>query len=116
MNPITRNMAAGGLLLLSLACAHAQPGDAAGSNSASPASNAKQIRAADRALQKNVRRALAKTRGLEVINITVRARNGDVVLEGSVPEQSEIELATRAAQGVPGVNSVKNALIIHIPQ
>ena len=109
-------MVAGALVLLSFVCAHAQPGDVAASSGASPVSNAKQVHAADKALQKNVRRALAKTKGLEVINITVHARNGDVVLEGSVPEQSEIDLATRAAQGVPGVNSVKNALIIHLPQ
>lgn len=116
MKHMRRNIAAGALVFLSIVCAHAHPGNAAASNGASPASNAKQIRAADRALQKSVRRALAKTKGLEVINITVHARNGDVVLEGSVPEQPEIDLATRVAQGVPGVNSVKNALIIHIPQ
>lgn len=116
MKTIKRNMLAGALVLLSFAGAHAQPGDAVASNGASQVSNAKQIRVADRALQKSVRRALAKTKGLNVINITVRARNGDVVLEGSVPEQSEIELATRTTQGVPGVNSVKNTLIIHISQ
>ena len=116
MKNIVGNMVAGALALLSFVGAHAQPGDAAASNGASPASNAKQMRAADRALQKSVRRTLAKTKGLNVINITVRARNGDVVLEGSVPEQLEIDQATRTAEGVPGVNSVKNALIIHIPQ
>ncbi len=116
MKNMTRNMVAGALVLLSFVGAHAQTGHATAPRGASPASNAKQMRAADRALQRSVRRALAKTKGLNVINITVRARNGDVVLEGSVPEQLEIDLATRAAQGVPGVNSVKNALIIHIPQ
>lgn len=116
MKHMTRNMVAGALVLLSFVCAHAQPGNVAASAGATPASSPKQIRAADRALQKNVRRALAKTKGLDVISITVHARNGDVVLEGSVPEQSEIDLATRVAQGVPGVNSVKNALIIHVPQ
>jgi osmotically-inducible protein OsmY len=29
-----------------------------------------------------------------------------------VPEQSQLDLATKAAQGVPGVKSVKNALTI----
>ena len=80
------------------------------------ASSAKELRAADRALQRSVRRALAKTKGLEMINVVVRARNGAVVLEGTVPEQAQIDLATRAAQDVAGVTSVKNALTIHIPQ
>ncbi|WP_428983613.1 BON domain-containing protein [Paraburkholderia phymatum] len=113
---MTRNLMAGALVLLSFVGANAQPGQSAASSGATPASNAKQMRAPDQALQKSVRRALAKTKGLDVINITVRARGGDVVLEGSVPEQSQIDQATRVAQGVPGVNSVKNALIIHIPQ
>ena len=116
MKNITRNMVAGTIVLLSFVAARAQQGAAAASNGASPASSAKQIRAADRTLQRNVRRALARTKGLDVINITVHARNGDVVLEGSVPDQSEIYLATRSAQEVPGVGSVKNALMIHIPQ
>ena len=116
MKNMTRNLLAGALVLLSFVGANAQPGESAAPGGANPASSGKQMRAADRALQKSVRRALAKTKGLDVINITIRARNGDVVLEGSVPEQSQIDLAMRVAQGVPGVNSVKSALIIRIPQ
>ncbi|QTD94582.1 BON domain-containing protein [Burkholderia anthina] len=118
MKNITRDMIAGAFALLSFigVGANAQPGESAVSSGATPASSAKQMRAADRALQKSLRHALAKTKGLDVINMTVRARGGDVVLEGSVPAQSQIEQATRVAQSVPGVNSVKNALIIHIPQ
>jgi osmotically-inducible protein OsmY len=47
-----------------------------------------------------------------VTNITVRARGGAVTLAGTVPEQPQVDLATQAAQAVPGVTSVKNALSI----
>lgn len=79
------------------------PGEASG-----PAST----RAADRALEKEVVRALSKTKGLRVSTIGVRARNGVVTLEGMVPEQSQAELAARVAAGVPGVTQVKNALTL----
>ncbi|QBR01141.1 BON domain-containing protein [Paraburkholderia pallida] len=85
------------------------PGAAA--NSAA-ASNAKAIKAADRALQKAVVRALSKTRGLRVSTIGVRAHNGVVTLEGMVPDQSQVELAAKVAEGVPGVTQVKNALTL----
>jgi hyperosmotically inducible periplasmic protein len=104
-NPKRRMMIAACALLACMG-AHAQ----------GPASTTKAAHAADRALQKNVRRALARTKGLDVLGITVRARDGDVVLEGSVPEQAEIEQATQVAKGVAGVRSVRNALTIHIPQ
>ncbi len=44
----------------------------------------KQTKAANRALQRKVRSALSKTKGVSVANIVVRARDGDVTLEGSV--------------------------------
>ena len=72
----------------------------------------KATKAADRALQKKVRGALAKAKGITVANITVRARGGAVVLQGSVPEQSQIDRATEVAKVVEGVASVKNALTI----
>ncbi|WP_174258154.1 BON domain-containing protein [Burkholderia sp. THE68] len=72
-------------------------------------------KAADRALQKRVRAALAKDKNVTVSNITVRARGGDVTLQGSVPAQDELERAAEVAKGVPGVNSVNNALTIRTP-
>ncbi|WP_250468195.1 BON domain-containing protein [Caballeronia sp. GAFFF2] len=93
--------------------AHAQSSYAA---SSVPASNAKASKAAskaaDRALQKSVLRALSKTRGLRVASITVRASEGAVILEGTVPEEAQIGLATQVAEGVEGVKSVKNALTL----
>ena len=72
----------------------------------------KAVRTANRALQRKVRNALTKAGGISMANITVRARGGDVVLQGSVPEQAQSDTATQTAQGVAGVTSVKNALSI----
>ncbi|MBB5467475.1 hyperosmotically inducible protein [Paraburkholderia sp. Clong3] len=106
-------MIGGALVVLASLNAYAQSSDAAASAApAAMAPTAKQTRAANRALQKKVRATLARTKGLTVGNITVRAREGAVTLEGSVPEQAQIELATNAAQGVAGVTSVKSALSI----
>ncbi|SIT39708.1 Transport-associated protein [Paraburkholderia ribeironis] len=106
-------MIGGALIVLASINAYAQ--DAA-SPAEAMAPSAKQVtkeaHAADRALSKKVRSALAKTKGVSVAHITVRAHSGDVTLAGSVPEQSQIDAATQAAQGVAGVKSVKNALTI----
>jgi hyperosmotically inducible periplasmic protein len=86
----------------------AQPASAAGASVLS----AKDSKAADRQLRKAVVHALSRTRGLVPTSITVRATNGDVILEGGVPEESQMTLATKAAEGVPGVKSVKNMLTL----
>ena len=104
-------MIGGALIVLASINAYAQASDAAPA-AASAAPTAKQTRAANRALSRKVRGALAKTKGLSVSNITVRARGGDVTLQGSVPQQEMVALATQTAQGVAGVTSVKNALTI----
>jgi hyperosmotically inducible periplasmic protein len=70
----------------------------------------KQQRSADRALQKKIRGALARTKGLDVTNVTVRARSGAVILEGTVPEQAQITRAGQVTQGIPGVKTLKNDL------
>lgn len=104
-------MIGGALVVLASLNAYAQGSDTA-ATAATTAPTAKQTKAANRALQKKVRATLARTKGLTVGNIIVRARDGAVTLEGSVPEQAQIELATNAAQGVAGVTSVKSALTI----
>jgi hyperosmotically inducible periplasmic protein len=76
----------------------------------------KQEKAANRALSHKVRAVLAKDKKIAVANITVRARDGAVVLLGTVPEQSQIDRATEVAKGVPGVTSVKNSLTIRPDQ
>jgi len=102
----------GALIVLASINAYAQSSDAMAASGTMAAPSAKSTKAANRALQRSVRKALSKTKGLSVANITVRARGGAVTLEGSVPEQPQIDLATQTAQGVSGVTSVKNALTI----
>jgi hyperosmotically inducible periplasmic protein len=99
----------GALIVMASLNAYAQSSDAMASTAAPSATSTK---SANRALQKSVRKALSKTKGLVTTNISVRARSGAVTLEGSVPEQPQVDLATQAAQGVAGVTSVKNALTI----
>jgi hyperosmotically inducible periplasmic protein len=69
-------------------------------------------KSADRALRRRVLNALAKVKGLRASGITVRAKDGAVILEGWVPEVAQIDQATRATQAVPGVMSVKNTLTL----
>jgi hyperosmotically inducible periplasmic protein len=92
--------------------AYAQGGDSSSAPAAGVASDPKAAKTANRALQKQVVRALTKTKGLRSSQITVRANNGAVTLEGTVPEQSQMDLATHAAEGVAGVTSVKNMLTL----
>ena len=49
---------------------------------------------------------------MRATGITVRATGGTVVLEGWVPEQAPIDQATRVAHAVPGVKTVRNALML----
>lgn len=100
------------LLVVASVKTYAQSSDAAAASGRSYASDAKAVKAADRALQKSVVRALSKTKGLRAATITVRAHNGAVILEGTVPEQSQVGLASQAAQEVEGVTSVTNALTL----
>ncbi|HTR05482.1 MAG TPA: BON domain-containing protein [Paraburkholderia sp.] len=72
----------------------------------------RQARAANRALSRKVRSALSRDRQISVSNITVRAKDGAVILQGSVPEASQIQRAEDVAKGVEGVTSVRNALTI----
>jgi hyperosmotically inducible protein len=102
----------GALVVLASLNVSAQESAAASASAKPAASDAKAVKAADRALQKDVLRALSKTKGLRVAAITVRARNGVVTLEGTVPEQSQVGLATQVAEGVEGVKSVTNALTL----
>lgn len=104
--------------LVALACAGAYGQSNAGSTTAPAAVSAPaplsvgEKKAENRALQKRVRRELARTKGLDVANINVLARDSVVLLQGSVTTQAQIRLATSVAQDVKGVASVRNALVI----
>jgi hyperosmotically inducible protein len=102
----------GALIVVASLNAYAQSSDAAASGAMSAAPSAKSTKASNRALQRAVRKTLSRTKGVDVANIIVRARGGAVTLEGSVPDQSQVDPATQAAQSVPGVTSVKNDLTI----
>lgn len=123
-------LAGGALLVAATLQAYAQtdqstaaPGAAAPSAAASPTDAARQqfkqsrseyraARAANRRLARQVRGALARDSRISVANITVRARDGAVTLQGSVPEAAQIDRATQVAKGVAGVKSVRSALSI----
>ncbi|WP_322057816.1 BON domain-containing protein [Paraburkholderia sp. J63] len=88
------------------------PTDAAQANVKQSKADLKKARAANRALSRKVRAALAKDKNISVANITVRAKDGAIVLQGTVPEQGQVDHAAEVAKGVAGVTSVKNALTI----
>ena len=107
---------------LSIACsAYAQndagtTGGADTTGTAAPApahaKASKSERAANRKLGYAVRRALGKGQGIDVSNIIVRSRGGDITLVGTVPDQGQIDKAGQIAQGVSGVKSVSNKLTV----
>jgi hyperosmotically inducible protein len=72
----------------------------------------KGIKAENRKLQKAVIRALASAKGLNSANVVVVARQGDVVLRGSVTDASQSQIATAVTGSVAGVIVVKNELLI----
>jgi hyperosmotically inducible protein len=101
------------LLAVALAAASVQAqGSDTGDFSASSAPSAKEVRAANRILRKAVLRTLSRTRGLNVDRVVVVAKGGSILREGYVPESNQIDLATSAAQAVPGVTMVTNRLIV----
>ncbi|WP_436207964.1 BON domain-containing protein [Caballeronia sp. LjRoot31] len=85
------------------------PADASDSSNVA---SGKATNAANRALGRKVRQALAKSQGVNVSNVVVRARGGAVTLTGSVPDSTQIDKANEAAKGVAGVKSVENKLTI----
>ncbi|GAB2904620.1 hypothetical protein GCM10027093_47840 [Paraburkholderia jirisanensis] len=97
-------------------CVYAQSSDAAATSgdTAAAAPSAKQVRAADRKLARDVRRALAKAQGFDVSNVFVRARSGAITLTGSVPDGGQIQQAADVAKGVAGVKSVTNRVSLGV--
>lgn len=103
----------GALIVIASVNTYAQSSDAMAASGTMAAPSAKSTKAANRALQRKVLKALAKTKGLTTVNINVRARDGAVTLIGQVTDQGQSDLAAQTAQGVPGVTSVKNSLQMH---
>ena len=101
----------GSVITIAIACNVYAQGDNPTETTSTTASG-KASNQANRALARKVRGALARTQGLNVSSISVRARGGAVVLTGSVPSQRQIDLAGEAARGVEGVTSVSNKLTV----
>jgi hyperosmotically inducible periplasmic protein len=83
-----------------------------GASMSAPASK-KAMRRADVKLSRTVLRAISNALpGVDATTIDVLSRGGVVTLTGSVPDQSQIDTAGKAAQSVPGVKSVSNKLTV----
>ncbi|SAK79686.1 transport-associated protein [Caballeronia hypogeia] len=87
-----------------------QPGSAT-----QEATGASSAQVSNGTLRRRVKAALKKTKGLTAYDIAVRAKNGEVTLQGSVKNQEQIDLAGKVAREVPGVISVKNTLTVARP-
>ena len=103
----------GAALCLTVACSASYAQDESASapamTSAAPATSAKK---ADQKLGYSVRKALSKTKGIDVSDIHVRSHGGAVTLSGTVPDQGQIDKAGEVAKGVAGVTSVANKLTV----
>lgn len=102
----------GAALCLSVACSASYAQDTASAPAATMAAPATSAKKVDRKLGYSVRKALSKTQGVDVSNIAVRSHGGAVTLEGTVPDQGQIDKAGEVAKGVPGVTSVSNKLTV----
>ncbi|RQU02046.1 BON domain-containing protein [Burkholderia cenocepacia] len=72
----------------------------------------KEMKAENRRLQRAVVRALGSAKGLNSANIGVVARQGAVVLRGSVTDAAQSQIATAVASSVSGVTTVTNNLLV----
>jgi hyperosmotically inducible protein len=73
------------------------------------------MRAADRKLSRDVRKAIGKGGDVDMSRLEVIARSGKVTLAGSVPEEDQVDLATQRAKSVSGVVDVANRVGIDVP-
>ncbi|KWC91593.1 phospholipid-binding protein [Burkholderia cepacia] len=72
----------------------------------------KELRRANWHTETQVRKALTSTRGLATSDIRVVARANRITLDGTVPDQAQIELAQTAAQTAEPAKSVVNHLSV----
>jgi hyperosmotically inducible periplasmic protein len=89
--------------------------DTSNATGASAPVSKKAIRAHNRKMENTVLKALTRTKGLDSRAITVVVKNGVVMLDGSVPDSSQIQLAQDAAQQAAQGNSVSNNLSVKEP-
>jgi hyperosmotically inducible periplasmic protein len=67
---------------------------------------------ADRALRHKVYAAIGKEKAINAGDISVRAKNGAVTLNGSVSDATQVAKVEEIARGIPGVTSVTNKLTV----
>jgi hyperosmotically inducible protein len=77
-----------------------------------PAHGTSGSKAADLDLKKRVKRALARSPGMVLTDMTIKAKSGVVTLTGSVPAAPPVSQATEGAASVGGVTAVANHLSI----
>ena len=92
--------------------AFAQNASDTASTAAPAASGKKAVRAQNRQIEKTVRRALTKTKGLDSSGITILVKHNVVTLDGTVPDESQIALAESSAKGAAPSNKVTNNLTV----
>jgi hyperosmotically inducible periplasmic protein len=114
MKSVNYLKALGAVVCVTVACSVYAQDDSAASGAAATtaAPAAPSQKKVDRKFGYTVRKALAKAQGLDVSNIVVRSRSGNVTLTGTVPNQQQIDQAGQVAQGVAGVKSVTNKLSV----
>jgi osmotically-inducible protein OsmY len=82
---------------------------------ASGGMTAKATRQANRALRRKVYAVLAKHQEIDAGNISIIAKGGAVMINGTVEEASQINTVAEIAKGVAGVTSVTNKLSVQRP-
>ena len=109
------------ILPILAACAVLFGGNAFAQTNAAPASvpamasSKATVRAQNRQTAYAVRKALVRTKGLSVSDISVVAKGGAVSLLGTVPDNSQAALAGTTAAAIPHVQSVSNYLTVRYP-
>jgi hyperosmotically inducible periplasmic protein len=100
--------------------AWSQDGASAGASAgmavtASGGMTAKEARQANRALRRKAYAALAKHKEIDAGDISITAKGGAVLLNGTVQEASQINTVAEVAKGVAGVTSVTSKLTVQKP-
>jgi len=78
----------------------------------STASSKKVVRAQNHQIEKTVRRALTKTKGLDSSGVTILVKKNVVTLNGTVADDSQIALAESVARGAANSSTVSNKLTV----
>ncbi|MFT0172630.1 BON domain-containing protein [Paraburkholderia mimosarum] len=76
---------------------------------------AKASRQANRALRRKVYAALATHKEIDAGDIGITAKNGALMISGTVPDASQITTVIEVAKGVAGVTSVTSKLTVQRP-